>query len=52
MKLQASINRLGGAQNNIRNGISFLEVQDGLLAFAGRILDRMAELKVSVVRIR
>jgi len=45
MKLQASINRLGGAQNNIRNGISFLEVQDGLLAFSGRILDRMAELK-------
>ena len=45
MKLQAWINRLGGAQNNIRNGISFLEVQDGLLAFAGRILDRMAELK-------
>ena len=44
-KLEASINRLGGAQNNIRNGISFLEVQDGLLAFAGRILDRMAELK-------
>ena len=44
MKLQASINRLGGA-NNIRNGISFLEVQDGLLAFAGRILDRMSELK-------
>jgi flagellin len=45
MKLQASINRLGGAQNNILNGISFLEVQDGLLAFAGRILDRMSELK-------
>ena len=45
MKLQASINRLGGAQNNIRNAISFLEVQDGLLAFGGRILDRMAELK-------
>ena len=45
MKLQASINRLGGAQNNIRNGISFLEVQDGLLAFAGRIVDRMSELK-------
>ena len=45
MKLQASINRLGGAQNNIRNAISFLEVQDGLLSFGGRILDRMAELK-------
>ena len=45
MKLQASINRLGGAQNNVKNGISFLEVQDGILAFAGRIVDRMAELK-------
>ena len=45
MKLQASINRLGGAQNNVRNGISFLEVQDGILSFAGRIVDRMAELK-------
>jgi flagellin len=45
MKLEASINRLGGAQNNIRNATSFLEVQDGLLAFGGRILDRMAELK-------
>ena len=45
MKLEASINRLGGAQNNVRNGISFLEVQDGILSFAGRIVDRMAELK-------
>ena len=45
MKLQASINRLGGAQNNIRNGISFLEVQDGIMSFAGRIVDRMSELK-------
>ena len=38
MKLNASINRLAGAQNNVQNGISFLEVQDGLLAFGGRIL--------------
>ena len=45
MKLEASINRLAGAQNNVRNGISFLEVQDGVLAFAGRIVDRMAEIK-------
>ena len=45
MKLEASINRLSGAQNNVRNGISFLEVQDGVLAFAGRIVDRMAEIK-------
>ena len=45
MKLQASINRLSGAQNNIRNGMSFLEVQDGILEAAGRIVDRMNELK-------
>jgi flagellin len=45
MKLQASINRLAGAQNNIRNGISFLEIQDGIMSFAGRIVDRMSELK-------
>ena len=45
MKLQASINRLSGAQNNIRNGISFLEVQDGIMEAAGRVMDRMNELK-------
>ena len=45
MKLQASINRLSGAQNNIRNGMSFLEVQDGILEAAGRVMDRMNELK-------
>ena len=45
MKLQASINRLAGAENNIKNAISFLEVQDGIMSFAGRIVDRMAELK-------
>ena len=45
MKLQASINRLAGGENNIKNGISFLEVQDGIMSFAGRIVDRMAELK-------
>ena len=45
MKLQASINRLVGAQNNIRNGMSFLEVQDGILEAAGRVMDRMNELK-------
>jgi flagellin len=45
MKLEASINRLSGAQNNIRNGVSFLEVQDGIMSSAGRIVDRMSELK-------
>jgi flagellin len=45
MKLQSSISRLSGAYNNVQNGISFLEVQDGMLAAAGRIVDRMIELK-------
>ena len=45
MKLRSSINRLNGANNNIQNGISFLEVQDGVLEAAGRIVDRMIELK-------
>ena len=31
MKLNASISRLSGAQNNLQNSISFLEVQDGIL---------------------
>ena len=45
MKLRSSINRLNGANNNIQNGVSFLEVQDGILEAAGRIVDRMIELK-------
>lgn len=45
MKLQSSISRLEGAKHNAQNGISFLEVQDGILASAGQIVDRMIELK-------
>ena len=45
MKLNASISRLSGAQNNLQNSISFLEVQDGILESAGKILNRMNELK-------
>ena len=45
MKLSASINRLSGAMNNAQNGISFLEVQDGMLETVGKIIDRMSELK-------
>ena len=45
MKLRSSIDRLNGAHNNIQNGISFLEVQDGILEAAGRIVGRMIELK-------
>ena len=45
MKLSAAINRLAGAQNNVQNATSFLEVQDGMLDTVGRIVDRMSELK-------
>jgi flagellin len=45
MKLQSSINRLAGARNNVQNALSFLQVQDGMLETAGKILDRMSELK-------
>ena len=45
MKLQASINRLSGAQSNVQNAMSFLEVQDGMLDTVGKIVDRMSELK-------
>jgi flagellin-like hook-associated protein FlgL len=45
MKVKASINRLTGAQNNIKNAMGFLEVQDGLLETTGKIVMRMSELK-------
>lgn len=45
MKLNASISRLSGAQNNLQGAVSFLEVQDGILSTAGKILNRMNELK-------
>ncbi|MDA9119806.1 flagellin [Opitutales bacterium] len=45
MKVNAAINRLSGAQNNIRNAQGFLEVQDGLIESAGKIVMRMSELK-------
>ena len=45
MKLESSITRLQGAQKNVQNATSFLEVQDGVLSSAGKILNRMIELK-------
>lgn len=45
MKLNAAVTRLVGARNNVQNGISFVEVQDGMIETAGRILNRMAEMK-------
>jgi flagellin len=45
MKLSAAVNRIQGAQNNVQNAVSFLEVQDGMLDTVGKIIDRMSELK-------
>ena len=45
MKFESAIVRLAGAQKNVQNATSFLEVQDGILSSAGKILNRMIELK-------
>jgi len=45
LKLKGSISRLAGVEKNISNAKSFLQVQDGVLSSAGKIVDRMAELK-------
>jgi flagellin len=45
MKLSAAANRQGAVQSNIGNATSYLQTQDGALQVAGKILDRMSELK-------
>jgi flagellin len=45
MKLRGTISRMTGVEKNIDNATSFLQVQDGVLESAGKIIDRMAELK-------
>ena len=45
MKLQSSLKRAAASRMNTQNGISFLQMQDGVMKIAGEILDRMSELK-------
>lgn len=45
MKMQAAIRRTDATYNNVQNGISYLQSQDGALRTVGKILDRMSELK-------
>lgn len=45
MKLTAAAKRSGAAANNIANSASYLQTQDGALKVAGKVLDRMSELK-------
>lgn len=45
MKLSAAIKRTDAASTNVGNAQSFLQVQDGALKTAGKILERISELK-------
>ncbi len=45
MKLSAAAKRQGAVANNIGNSVSFLQTQDGALKVAGKVLDRISELK-------
>jgi flagellin len=45
MKLSAAAKRSGAANNNIGNSMSYLQTQDGALKVAGKVLDRISELK-------
>ena len=44
-KIKAAINRNIRAQQNVQNAISYLQVQDGAIANAVNVLDRLSELK-------
>ena len=44
MKLSASVRRTDGTIANVNNAISFLQTQDGALAVADKLLNRMSEL--------
>jgi flagellin len=45
MKLAAAARRQGAVVNNLGNAISFLQTQDGALKIAGKVLERIGELK-------
>ena len=44
-KLASKLTRTEAVRNNVQNGISYLQVQDGALSSVGKIIDRMAELR-------
>jgi flagellin len=45
MKLSAAIKRSGAANANVGNSVSYLQSQDGALKIAGKVLERVSELK-------
>jgi flagellin len=46
LRFDAQINRIGAANNNVGNAISFNQTQDGFLQKVQKALDRMSELSV------
>ena len=44
-KLNAQLNRNDVIRQNVQNGLSLLQVQDGALTVAGSIVDRISELR-------
>ena len=44
-KLESTLKRTEAVRQNIQNGISYLQVQDGALKITGNILSRMSELR-------
>lgn len=46
MKLSATAKRQGAVNNNIGNAVSFLQTQDGGLKVAGKVLERISELRM------
>jgi flagellin len=49
MKLSAAAKRQGAVSQNIGDAVSFLQTQDGALQVAGKVLDRISELKTLYV---
>jgi flagellin len=45
MRMQAAIRRTDATSTNVANAVSFLQTQDGGLKTAGKVLERVAELK-------
>ncbi len=44
-KINSKLNRTEAVRQNIQNGISYLQVQDGAMKTVAKIVDRMAELR-------
>src|SRR5688572_2215224 len=45
MKLSATARRQGAAASNLGNSVSYLQAQDGVMKAAGKVLERISELK-------